>query len=31
MYCGELPQFAILPRPAMLQLRMGQPLVKLKK
>ena len=31
MYCGELPQFAILPRPAMLQLRLGQPLVKLKK
>jgi amino-acid N-acetyltransferase len=29
MYRGELPQFAILPRPAKLQLRMGQPLVKL--
>ena len=29
MYRGELPQFAILPRPAKLQLRVGQPLVKL--
>ncbi len=31
MYRGELPQFAILPRPAKLQLRLGQPLVKLDK
>ena len=31
MYCGELPQFAILPRPAMLQLRMGHSLVKIEK
>jgi hypothetical protein len=31
MYRGELPQFAILPRPAKLQLRLGQPLVKLEK
>jgi amino-acid N-acetyltransferase len=29
MYRGELPQFAILPRPAKLQLRVGQPLVRL--
>ncbi len=31
MYRGELPQFAILPRPEKLQLRLGQPLVKLEK
>ena len=30
MYRGELPQFAILPRPAKLELRLRQPLVKLK-
>jgi amino-acid N-acetyltransferase len=29
MYRGELPQFAILPRPAKLQLRLTQPLVKI--
>jgi amino-acid N-acetyltransferase len=31
MYRGELPQFAILPRPAKLELRLRQPLVKLEK
>jgi amino-acid N-acetyltransferase len=31
MYRGELPQFAILPRPAKLQLRLGQPPVRLKR
>jgi amino-acid N-acetyltransferase len=31
MYRGELPQFAILPRPAQLQLRLRQPLIKLEK
>jgi amino-acid N-acetyltransferase len=31
MYRGELPQFAILPRPAKLELRLRQPLVKLGK
>jgi amino-acid N-acetyltransferase len=30
MYRGELPHFAILPRPAKLQLRLRQPLVKLE-
>jgi amino-acid N-acetyltransferase len=31
MYRGELPQFAILPRPAKLQLRIRQPLVKIER
>lgn len=31
MYRGELPQFAILPRPAQLSLRLRQPLIKLEK
>jgi amino-acid N-acetyltransferase len=31
MYRGELPHFAILPRPAKLELRLRQPLVKLEK
>jgi amino-acid N-acetyltransferase len=31
MYRGELPHFAILPRPAKLQLRLGPTLVKLEK
>ena len=31
MYRGELPQFAILPRPKKLELRLRQPLVQLEK
>jgi amino-acid N-acetyltransferase len=31
MFLGELPHFAILPRPEKLQLRLPQPLVKLKR
>jgi amino-acid N-acetyltransferase len=31
MYRGELPQFAILPRPAALQLRLRQPLIRIEQ
>jgi hypothetical protein len=31
MFRGELPQFAILPRPEKLQLPLRQPLVKLEQ
>jgi len=31
MYRGELPRFAILPRPAKLKLRLGQALVKIER